>query len=152
MAKPYANRQVAWIYIAPLVTLVPFVIIMTTIDGGWWIGLIVGAILALVYGMFSTLNTRVGRGEVVASFTYGWPRRRIPVSAIHAHRQVRGKWWHGWGIRLIPGGMLYSVWGLDTVEIEYRDARKGRDRMFRVGTDDPQGLDDAITAARANRS
>ena len=47
--------------------------------------------------------------------------------------------------------MLYSVWGLDTVEVQYRDARKGKDRMFRAGTDDAAGLVAAIEAARSTR-
>ena len=152
MAKPYRNTQFSWVYLFPLVFLVPFVIVMTAQENAWWVGLIVAVILAFVYGMFLTLNTRVERGEFRAHFTYGWPRRVIPVRAIQSHERARGKWWHGWGIRFIPGGMLYSVWGLDTVEIRYRDARKGKDRMFRVGTNDPEGLDAALTEARANRS
>ncbi len=152
MAKPYSNTQLAWIYVVPLIVLVPFLLAVSARDSEWWVGLLVGVVLAFVYGMFATLTTTVERGEVRASFTYGWPRRTIPVSAIRSHEPARGTWWHGWGIRLIPGGMLYSVWGLDTVEIHYRDARKGRDRMFRIGTNDPEGLDAAITAARAGRS
>ena len=31
MAKPYRNTQVAWIYLVPLVVLVPFVVVMTTL-------------------------------------------------------------------------------------------------------------------------
>ena len=152
MAKPYANTQIAWIYVVPFLILVPFVVVTTAMDGAWWVGLVAVFILAFVYGMFANLKTTVDRGEVRAHFTYGWPRRRIPVRAIQSHEHVRGKWWHGWGIRFIPGGMLYSVWGLDTIEIRYRDTRKGRDRLFRVGTNDPDGLDAAITAARANHT
>ena len=152
MAKSYRNTQLAWIYLVPLIVLVPFVVIGTALSGAWWVGLLVGIVLAFVYGMFSTLNTRVERGEVRIHFTYGWPRRTIPVSAITSHHPVRGKWWHGWGIRWIPGGMLYSVWGLDAVEIQYRDAKKGKDRLFRAGTDDPEGFDAAIAAARATRT
>ena len=151
MAAPYRNTQVAWIFLVPLILLVPFVVVMTSVENAWWVGLIVAVVLAAVYGMFSTLRTSVERGEFRAQFTYGWPRRTIPVSAITSHEPARGRWWHGWGIRLIPGGMLYSVWGLDTIEIHYRDTRKGKDRMFRIGTDDPEGLDAALTAARANR-
>lgn len=151
MAKPYRNTQFSWISLVPLVVLVPFVVVMTAIENAWWVGLIVYP-PAFVYGMFSTLNTRVERGEFRAHFTFGWPRRVIPVSAIQSHERVRRKWWHGWGIRFIPGGMLFSVWGLDTIEIRYRNARKGKDRMFRVGTNDPEGLDAALTEACANRS
>ena len=30
---------------------------------------------------------------------------------------VRNKWWHGWGVRWVPGGSMYNVWGLDAVEL-----------------------------------
>ena len=152
MAKPYRNSQFAWIYFVPLIVLVPFVVIATSAENEWWIGLIVAAALAVVDGMFSRLTTKVEHGEFRAAFTYGWPRRAIPISAIQSHERARSTWWHGWGIRLIPGGMLYSVWGLDTIEIHYRDAKKGKDRLFRIGTNDIDGLDAAFTAARGSRT
>ncbi|MEM9464524.1 MAG: hypothetical protein AAGA90_04095 [Actinomycetota bacterium] len=152
MARPYANRQIGWWFVVPLLVVIPFAVVILVLAEVWWLGVVVGLVLATVYGTFATLTTTVERGEVRIGFTAGWPRRVIPVSAITDHRAVRNRWWYGWGIRKIPGGWLYSVWGLDAVEIQYRDAKRGKDRMFRAGTNDPDGLDAALTAARANRS
>ncbi|MEM9202324.1 MAG: hypothetical protein AAGC53_11710 [Actinomycetota bacterium] len=147
MATPYRNRQVGWGYLIPLlVILIPFAVA----SGQWVLGIIVTIVMTIVYGSFATLNTVVDRGQVRVTFTGPWPRRSIPVSSIRQHEVVRNRWWHGWGIRRIPGGWMYSVWGLDAVEILYRDPKKGRDVLFRVGTNDAEGLADAITAARSN--
>jgi hypothetical protein len=43
------------------------------------------------------------------------------------------------GIHLTPYGWLYNFSGLDAVAITLRNGRK-----FELGTDDPQGLVDAI--------
>ena len=37
--------------------------------------------------------------------------------------QVRNKWYYGWGLRGIPGGWMFNVWGLDDVELDRRRTR-----------------------------
>lgn len=152
MAKPYVNRQIGWMWLAGFVVLLIATVAILSASGVWWAGPLLIVPGFAIYGSFAVLTTRVERGEVRVSFAAGWPGRTIPVSTIAEHRVVRTKWWHGWGIRKVPGGWLYNVWGLDAVEIHYRDAKKGEDRMLRAGTNDPEGFADAITAARANRS
>lgn len=107
-------------------------------------GVLVG--LAVVATAFSALETEVSESEITTRFRFGWPRRRIPVEAITAHRAVRNRWWYGFGLRLIPGGWMYNVWGLDAVEIRYDDERIGS-TTFRIGTDDQAGLVEAVSAA-----
>jgi hypothetical protein len=48
---------------------------------------------------------------------------------------VRNRWWYGFGIRLTPHGWLYTVRGLDAIEV-----RLSNGRTFRVGTDDQATL------------
>ena len=55
-------------------------------------------------------------------------------------RQVRNKWWYGWGIRKIPKGWMYNVWGLDAVELEMESGK-----VFRIGTDEPDQLLGALS-------
>ena len=55
---------------------------------------------------------------------------------------VRNHWYYGWGIRYTPHGWLFNVAGLNAVEIELHTGRK-----YRIGTDQPQQLHDAINAA-----
>ena len=72
----------------------------------------------------------------------GIVRRRIALREIVSCRPVRNAWWYGWGIRLTPRGWLWNVSGLDAVELMYRSGRH-----FRIGTDEPQRLSDAISEA-----
>lgn len=150
MATPrYAHRQVSTVLIVFMVLLFTFTFIALAIDGSWLLGAVMIVLYLAIYSLFSQLRTEVTSTTVTATFGFGWPKRTIPLKDIESHEQVRNRWWYGLGIRAIPGGMLYAVWGLDAVEIHYRDKKKNRDRMFRIGTDDAEGLAEAITAGRS---
>jgi hypothetical protein len=51
-------------------------------------------------------------------------------------------WYYGWGIHLTPSGWLYNVSGFDAIELEMKNGKR-----HRIGTDDPQGLLQAIQQA-----
>ena len=101
---------------------------------------IVVVLIALVTLVFSRLTVTVGNGEVVAAFGLGWPKHTEILSEVVAVRAVRNKWIYGWGIRRLPDGWMYNVWGLDAVEMDLSSGK-----MFRIGTDDPEGLLAALT-------
>lgn len=153
MARPlYRHRQIGLWYLIIIGALIfSLAVIPSVIAGEWWVGAIIGVAFVLIYGAFGSLTTTVDDKELSVRFTFGWPRRVIAIKAIDHHEVARDRWYYGWGVRLIPGGMLYSVWGLDAVEVHYRDKKKSRDRMFRIGTDDARALDAAIAEAIAAR-
>ena len=91
-------------------------------------------LLAVVF-LFSRLEVTVSGGAVVAAFGFGWPRRVIELGEVTAVRQVRNPWWYGWGIRKVPHGWMYNVWGLDAVEFDLSSGK-----VFRIGTDQPEEL------------
>ncbi len=97
------------------------------------------ALVAVVGYAFSSLTTSVSAEAVTVAFRWGRPKRVIHVDQITAAAAVRNRWWYGWGLRIIPGGSMFNVWGLDAVHLDL-DGR----RDFRIGTDDPQGLAAAI--------
>ena len=100
-------------------------------------------ILAAIIGLvmtFNRLQVEVTPGAVVMSFGWGWPRKTIQRSDIVAHHVVRHSPLLGWGIRWFKGGTMWNVWGLDAVELQLDTGRK-----FRIGTDDPAGLDAALS-------
>jgi hypothetical protein len=66
---------------------------------------------------------------------------RLPLEAIQEVAVVRNHWWNGYGIRTAPGFRLYNASGLDAVEL-----RVGTSDVRRIGTDDPQGLAQALKA------
>ncbi|MDX2345053.1 MAG: hypothetical protein QNL12_15680 [Acidimicrobiia bacterium] len=104
-------------------------------------------IVTAVVFWFNTLTVTVDGGRVQARFGPGWPKRIIETRNIIGFRQVRNKWYHGWGIRGISGGWMYNVWGLDAVELELANGKK-----FRIGTDEPADLIAALSAHTALRA
>ncbi|MDJ0662963.1 MAG: hypothetical protein QNJ75_00290 [Acidimicrobiia bacterium] len=102
-------------------------------------------VLAVVF-WFSRLTVRVSGSEVRVGFGPGWPRRVFGSYEIVAFRPVRNKWYYGWGVRKIPEGWMYNVWGLDAVELELASGKK-----FRIGTNDQDDLVAALTTHLALR-
>jgi hypothetical protein len=100
------------------------------------------AIMVLVALLFYSLTAEVSADEVVASFGPGVIRRSIRITDIRDARVVRNKWYYGWGVRLVPHGWMFNVSGLDAVELVFESGR-----IFRIGTNDPEGL---LAAIRRN--
>lgn len=103
-------------------------------------------VVMVVVFWFSRLTVIVGAGEVRVHFGPGRPRRIIAVRNIIGIKQVRNKWQYGWGLRGIPGGWMFNVWGLDAVELDLANGKK-----FRIGTDEPEYLLAALSAHTALR-
>jgi len=97
------------------------------------------AVLVAVAILFCTLTVEVTADFIVAALGPGIIRRSIRITDIRDARIVRNKWYYGWGVRLVPGGWMFNVSGLDAVELEFESGRR-----FRIGTDDPKGLLAAI--------
>ncbi len=96
--------------------------------------------------LFSRLTVTVGNGEVVTAFGIGWPKHVERLDEIVAVREVRNKWIYGWGIRRLPDGWMYNVWGLQAVELDLASGKS-----FRIGTDDPEGLLAVLTLSIGSR-
>lgn len=101
------------------------------------------AVLAVCAFLFHALTVEVSRNKVEAAFGPGLIRKRWRIDDIDEARPVRNPWYYGWGIRLIPHGWMFNVSGLEAVEIHLKNGKK-----FRIGTDDPHGLTEAIRNAR----
>jgi hypothetical protein len=80
--------------------------------------------------------------ELEARFGPGPIRKRFKLNEIESCQVVKNHWYYGWGIRLTPHGVLYNVSGFHAVEIKLRTGKK-----FRIGTDVPQELEEAIRQA-----
>jgi hypothetical protein len=102
----------------------------------------VAAVLAVFLAIFSTLTVTVDDRAVRLSFGLDVLRREVLLDEIAAARRVRNSWVAGWGVRVIPGGRLYNVGGLDAVELELENGR-----IVRVGTDEPDALLAAVQRA-----
>jgi len=123
--------------------LVVFAIMFAAGDEGTGTKVLTGAVvllLVVVTVLFNRLTVVVANGVVEVKFGFGWPRRTMETRDIVAARQVRNQWYYGFGMRKVPGGWMYNVWGLDAVEVELRSGS-----TFRIGTDEPGDLQVAIT-------
>jgi hypothetical protein len=98
--------------------------------------LVLSLIFLIVYALFFGLTTKVDHDRVEVLFGVGLIRKRIPTASIRDVTLVRSPWYYGWGIRIIPHGMLYSMNGLQGVELAFRD----RQEVIRIGSRNPQKL------------
>jgi len=108
------------------------------------IPLYVGApVVLIVMVLFGSLTVTVDDNVITVQFGTGVIRKKISLADVTSCEPMRNRWWWGWGIRLIPGGWLYNVSGLDAVELKMKNGR-----IFRIGTDEPQQLAEFIQAKR----
>jgi hypothetical protein len=107
-----------------------------------WVMLMVCGILLAVLVLFHALTVEIRNGELKIRFGIGLVRKTIRVRDIESATTVRNRWWYGWGVRLTPHGWLFNVSGLDAVQIRLRNGRQ-----YRIGTDEPEKLRNAIEEA-----
>jgi len=120
---------------------------MVSIIAGFAAGIpLLGVACALLIGgvifQFRSLTVELRDGVLSLRYGNGLIAKRFTVSEIREARAVRNHWYFGWGIRLIPHGWLYNVYGLDAVEI-----RMANRKVYRIGTDEPHDLLTAILSA-----
>ena len=108
--------------------------------------LILTGLFVLIYLTFYGMTTSINSEKIIISFGIGLFRKRINLGRIAKVDTSRSPWYYGYGIRLIPNGWMYNVSGPHSVELTFTD----RDRIIRIGTQDPQRLKQAIDS-RLNR-
>ena len=111
--------------------------------GQWPASIALIAIMFTAAVLFSSLTVEISDNELRWYFGPGLWTYRLPLTSIENVAVVRNHWWNGYGIRMAPGFRLYNVSGLDAVEL-----RVGANDVHRIGTDDPQGLAQALGAGR----
>ena len=137
----YRHRQIG--YLTLIVILVAALGIVATLpDDVRPVTFGVAGLMVVIAVLFSSLTVEVGEGELRFHFGPGFWRKRIALSDVKAATPTQNSWWEGWGIRVTPRGMLYNVSGTNAVEIDLRSGRR-----FRIGTDEPEALVQAIQTA-----
>lgn len=115
--------------------------------GAYPVGVAVLILLLVVFSLCPTLTVEVTETDILVKFGPGLVRKRFPLSGVRSAAAVRNQWYYGWGIRMLPKGLLYNVSGLDAVEIEMADGG-----VHRIGTDEPAALLRAIQDARGSEA
>jgi hypothetical protein len=137
----YERTQTGWVVIWAICAAVIVIAINATNQSSTSreIALVVAALLLFTLAAFYKLTVRVDHASLRISFGVGLVRKAIELAEIDTCEPFRIRWWYGWGIHLTPYGWLYNVSGWNAVAIKLHDGRK-----MAIGTDDPQGLVEAI--------
>jgi len=135
----YRHTQVGWTVIVAMDLSIVLIIVLLAVTEFSWIPVIVAFILGLATFLFASLTAEIDEEFLTVRFGPGLIRKTIPLRFIMGYQPVRNHWYHGWGVRKVPDGWMYNVSGLDAVELRLQDGS-----AFRLGTDDPQGLIEAI--------
>jgi hypothetical protein len=138
MAMPYRHTQRGTLTIILCLAFAAFDAAIVW-RSGQWPAAAVAVVLVAVALVFSSLTVEVGDNELRWFFGPGFWSYRLPLDDIETVAAVRNRWWNGFGIRMRPGFRLYNVSGLDAVELRLKSHE-----VRRIGTDDPQGLMEAL--------
>lgn len=106
------------------------------------IGLLCGALF-----LFHSLTVEITSDDLIVRFGPGLIRKRFSLQQIRDVAVVRNRWYYGWGIRFTPHGWLYTVSGLDAVQIRLENGKQ-----YRIGTNHPIELSRALVQALSRRS
>ena len=142
MIKRYEHTQVGYLIIAVMAAVMVWIGVVLANAGLNWIAIGVLVFIAIALVLFSSLTVVIWEEELEARFGPGPIRKRFKLNEIESCQVVKNHWYYGWGIRLTPHGVLYNVSGFHAVEIKLRTGKK-----FRIGTDVPQELEEAIRQA-----
>jgi len=138
----YKHTQIGWVTLAVCVGIIILFQLLPAPHAPRGILLAVITLVALsIVALMGSLGVEVDEALVRIKFGVGLIRKSFQLEEIKSCRPVRNRWWWGWGVRLIPGGWLYNVSGLDAVELVMKNGK-----IFRIGTDEPRVLTEFIQA------
>jgi hypothetical protein len=139
--QAYEHRQ--WAPWSIVIVLVLIAAISYARHGGEALVALLVFVGIIVVG-FARLTTQVDRNGVLWSFTFGVPGGHVNFADLDHAEITRTNMFEGWGIHwTVWHGWLWNVSGFRAVELFYRNGRR-----VTLGTDDPQGLFDAIERFR----
>jgi hypothetical protein len=140
----YEHKQVAyWMYWFAIAMLMFFMLISSAFGSGF-VPAGISLLVAVIIFVFSRLETRVDEQAISWSFGWGWPGANLALADVASIEITRTSLVEGFGIHwTIWHGWLWNVGGFQAVELHTRSG--GR---VTLGTDDPEGLYDAILAHR----
>jgi len=139
MIQRYQHTQIGYFIIVALGIALLCIAYLLTIYGFNWIALAVLIILGVGLALFATLTVEIDQDVLEVRFGPGLIRKSFPLKDIESCQVVKNPWYYGWGIRLTPHGWLYNVSGSRAVELKMKSGRK-----YRIGTDDAEGLGQAV--------
>ncbi len=146
----YRHSQIGWVIIIffGLFALVESFMMAGMVMKGVSPVVVLFPLLMVVFGYLgSTLTVVVTPSEVRLWFGPGICKKSYNISDIVSVEKIRQPWYMGYGIKYIPGRKiwLYNVSGRWVVQIKLGDGR-----VRRIGTDEPDKLEQAIKEVMNN--
>lgn len=143
LADFYEHTQRGDMIIAAFAFAILLILTISHVAGFVWVTLFVLIVLAGALLICSTLTVSVGGDALSIRFgPVGLIRKSWPLHEIESVVPVTNPWYYGLGIHATPRGVLYNVSGSKGIEV-----RLNSGTTFRIGTDEPEQLCDAILQA-----
>ena len=140
--KQYKHTQVGYLLLTLYSIVILFLGYFNIMTNFHPLALICLIIILIVLGMFSRLTVTVDDQMIKIRFGLGIIRKTFPLKEIETHRVVKNPWYYGWGIRFTPRGWLFNVSGFSAIELQMKNGKR-----YRIGTDDPDNLAEALDEA-----
>ncbi|MCB9079460.1 MAG: hypothetical protein H6631_17800 [Anaerolineaceae bacterium] len=142
MKEKYKHTQIGYLLLVLYGVIILFMIYPVLMTDFNAIVLVVLIILLITLGLFATLTITVDNRLIKLHFGVGLIRKHFVLKEIETYQVVKNPWYYGWGIRYTPRGWLFNVSGFSAIELHMKNGRH-----YRIGTDDPAGLAQAIDEA-----
>jgi len=106
--------------------------------------LLITSVMALILAIlasFTSLQVNIDEKYLRIKFGYGIFQKKFSLDDVISAKAVKNHWYYGWGIRmwLKPKMWIFNVSGFEAVEIKLKNGR-----TYRIGTDEPEKLQQAI--------
>lgn len=134
-AASYRRTQTGWVIIGAMVVAMGLGGGLLARAGSHTLAILIVCAALLVCLLFGTLTITIDDDAFTFRMGVGLVGRRIPLADISSRQAVVNRWYYGWGVRLYPGGWLYTISGLRAVELWLRDGSR-----IRVGTAEPEAV------------
>ena len=145
--KEYKHTQIGYLLIIALGAAVLMIGNLVLVTNFNTTAILLLTFIVLCFFLFATLTVEVNAQEISLQFGIGVIRKRFALKDVQTYQVVKNPWYYGWGIHLIQGGWIFNVSGWEAVELQMKNGR-----TYRIGTDDPHGLMDAVSANSRNLS
>jgi hypothetical protein len=146
MTVDYKHTQIGYVTLIVVGVSILFLIYLSLVTNFNWGSIIVLLILLICLVLFATLTVTVNDRLLALQFSLGLIHKSFSLKDIKGYQVVKNPWYYGWGIHLTPRGWLFNVSGLSAIEIELKNGR-----LYRIGTDDAEGLAQAMGQALAQQ-
>ena len=138
----YKHTQIGYLIIIALIIPSLVLFFAMTLTEFTQILPIVFITLLIALALFYSLTVEIDETRLIVKFGFGVINKKFILKDIESCHTVKNPWYYGWGIRITPHGWLYNISGLSAVEIQMKNGKK-----YRIGTDEPQNLEQAIMQA-----